>query len=76
MSIKGMPDLNELSNKLLLNTKKACIIALFATKLVSVWSCALHHSLLPMQYTKNFTAIKIENFVGKTLIFFLFLLKT
>ena len=31
---------------------------------------------LPMQYTVIFKVVKIENFVGKFLIFFIFLLKT
>ena len=35
-----------------------------------------HYENLPMQYTEIFSGVKIENFVGKFLIFFLFLLKT
>ena len=35
-----------------------------------------HYENLPMQYTEIFSPVKIENFVRKILIFFLFLLKT
>ena len=35
-----------------------------------------HYENLPMQYTEIFSVVKIENFVGKILIFFLFLFKT
>ena len=35
-----------------------------------------HYEDLPMQYTVIFSAVKIENFIRKMLIFFLFLLKT
>ena len=36
----------------------------------------VHNKNLPMQYTENFSALKIENFVGEISIFLKFLLKT
>ena len=45
--------------------------------LVSIVCFSLpHYENLPMQYTEIFLAVKIENFIRKMLIFFLFLLKT
>ena len=35
-----------------------------------------HCENMPMQYIENFSADKIENFIGKNLIFLIFLLKT
>ena len=35
-----------------------------------------HYENTPMQYTENVLAVKMKNFTGKILIFFLFLLKT
>ena len=37
---------------------------------------SMHYENLPMQYTEIFSVVKIENFIRKMLIFFLFLLKT
>ena len=45
-------------------------------KKVSADSESIHYENLPMQYTEIFSPVKIENFVRKSLIFFLFLLKT
>ena len=36
----------------------------------------VHYGNMPMQYTDFFSSVKIENIIGKFLIFFLFLLKT
>ena len=36
----------------------------------------LHYENLPVQYTEIFSPVKIENFIRKILIFFLFLLNT
>ena len=35
-----------------------------------------HYKNLPMQYTENFSAVIIENFVGEIWIFLIFELKT
>ena len=37
---------------------------------------AFHFETLPMQYTETFSAENFENFIGKILIFQIFLLKT
>ena len=36
----------------------------------------IYYEIMPMQYTEIFSAVRIENFVGIFVIFFLFLLKT
>ena len=36
----------------------------------------MHYENLPMQYIETFLPVKIENFIKKISIFFLFLLKT
>ena len=45
-------------------------------KIFRVCNTGNHYENLPMQYTEIFSPVKIENFVRKFLIFFLFLLKT
>ena len=35
-----------------------------------------HYENMPMQYIEIFSSVKIENFIGKCLIFSIFLLKT
>ena len=36
----------------------------------------MHYENLPMQYTEIFSAVKIENFIGKLLMLLIFSLKT
>ena len=36
----------------------------------------VYYENLPMQYTENFSAVKFQNFIGKTLILLICLLKT
>ena len=36
----------------------------------------IHYENMSMQYTEIFSPVKVENFIRKSLIFFLFLLKT
>ena len=36
----------------------------------------IHYKNLPIQYTEIFSVVKIENFVGKNMIFLIYLFKT
>ena len=52
-----------------------CFSVTLLRVLMAAESGSQHYENTPMQYTDNFLVVKMKNFTGKKLIFFLFLQK-